>query len=336
MHEMFNVALQSLFLIVILTTNLNTTMNGTQPANCSISGSSKATKIGVTFAYCLILVVSLAGNSLIAIIVYRTKPMQKAINYFIVNMAMSDLLFPVIILPSHIMELHGGFGFFIGHLGQEFCNARLFVVYVSCIASLECLVLIAVDRFVAVVFPLRAPFVSSKLCPFVVLVTWLVSVALSSPVFTIKISCQQLWRDSAVSYYFFTLSIVLCVIFFALILILYSVIVFKLKSQKIPGEESVSAEQKRVKMHRNVLKMVAAIITGFALCWGPYSVISFLNVFVWHTTTSLSCSIILVSFVATFVIHVNCALNPCICFTFSGNYRQGLKGLLGCYGTMQG
>ena len=54
--------------------------------------------------------------------------------------------------------------------------------------SIQSLVLIAVDRFGAVVFPLRSPLISSKLCPFFILATpslgsarWLSSPHISSP-----------------------------------------------------------------------------------------------------------------------------------------------------------
>ena len=166
-----------------MSANLNTTMNATLPSNCSILGDSKTAKVGVTFAYCLIAVVSLTGNSLIAIVVYKTKPMRRTINFFIVNMAISDLLFPILIFPILLMELHSGFGVFIGHLGPAFCKVAMFLQYVSCLVSVESLMLIAVDRFGAVVFPLRPQLISSKSCPLFILATWLVTTALSFPVF---------------------------------------------------------------------------------------------------------------------------------------------------------
>lgn len=292
-------------------------MNGTQLRNCSIPSSSKAWKIGYTFAWCLILVVSLTENSLITIIVYKTKPMRKTINYLIVNMAVSDLLFPVFILPLHLIELYGGLGVFIGHLAQVFCKVLMFLHYFSCCVSMESLVLITVDRFVAVVLPLRVPLVSSKLSPFGILSTWLVSAALCCPVlfaynpveYPRKMKCEWRWEETFVTYYSIVIPIAVCAICFPLIIILYSIIVFKLKSQKIPGEQSVSAEEKRVKMHGNVFKMVGAIVIGFVLCWGPYSVVSFLNVFVWDNTTGLSCEIVLYWFIAGSLTYMNCAVN---------------------------
>jgi len=72
---------------------VNTTMNGTQPSNCSRNPTAE--KIGMTLAYCLIFILSSAGNNVMGIIVYKTKTMRTPINFFIVNMAMSDLLFPI-------------------------------------------------------------------------------------------------------------------------------------------------------------------------------------------------------------------------------------------------
>jgi len=54
----------------------------------------------------------------------------------------------------------------------------------------------------------------------------------------------------------------------ALIIILYCVILFKLKSQKPPGEQSVNAVKQRERRERNVHRMAVAIVTGFVLCWG--------------------------------------------------------------------
>ena len=55
--------------------------------------------------YCFILMGSLFGNIFIIIIVYEHRDLHKAINYFIVNMAVSDLLFPLIVVPVNITGL---------------------------------------------------------------------------------------------------------------------------------------------------------------------------------------------------------------------------------------
>ena len=84
--------------------DLNATINGIQTSNCPSNPTAET--VGKTFAYCLIFLVSLAGNTVIGIIVYKTKTMRKPINFLIVNMAMSDLLFAVFVIPRDIQLLY--------------------------------------------------------------------------------------------------------------------------------------------------------------------------------------------------------------------------------------
>ena len=320
-----------------MSANLNATANGTQRSSCASPGDRAAENIGKTVAYSSILVVSLDGNLLIGIIVCKTKTMRRTINYLIVNMAVSDLLFPIFVFPAIITDMNGGSWFFNS---QAFCKMVMLLQYLSSLVSIESMVLIAVDRFEAVVFPLAPPIISSKRCLFLILASWIVASALSVPTFfaykpvefTGQFRCSWRWKEAPIRYYNHGIRIVFAAISFAFIVILYSIILFKLKSQKIPGEQSANSEEQRARRQRNVVKMAIAIVSGFALCWGPVTVYSFLNVFVWSNTIRLSCSITFYKGIAQLIGLANCALNPCICFTFSGNYRQGLKRLLGCYG----
>ena len=140
-----------------------------------------ALKIGGTVTYCLFIIVSLAANSLIVMIVYKTPNLRKPINYFIANMATSDLLYPIFLIPWHLSNLHTNSFLIGGKLGQALCKLVPFLSSVSIDVSIQNLILIAVDRFGAVVFPLRSPLIRSKLCPFFILATWIVAVAVNSP-----------------------------------------------------------------------------------------------------------------------------------------------------------
>ena len=313
---------------------MNTTVNR---SSCSIHLNPTAEKIGKTIALSLIFVVSLIGNSLIGIIVYKTQPLRKPINYFIVNMAISDLLYPIFVFPRVLTYLYVHSWLISGPLGQALCKLSPFLGNVSIVVSIQSLVLITVDRFGAVVFPLRSPLISSKRCPFFILATWIVAMAVNSPeLFTLRVSefqgqmfCLNQWNEvfgesSPVENYFLLIYVVFMYIPCMLLIILYSIIVYKLKSQKIPGEQSTNTEYQRAKRNRNVLKMAIAIVVGFALCWLPYSILGLTYFF----TPRLPCGIFFFVPIAWLMLCANCAINPCICFIFSSNYRQGLKRLL--------
>ena len=316
---------------------LNITLNGTQSSGFH---HSRAEKIGLTFSYCVLMVASLTGNTFIGIIVYRTESMRKPINFLIVNMAISDLLYPIFVFPRLLSSLYVDYWLITGPLGQALCKLVPFFQDISLSVSIQSLVLIAVDRFGAVVYPLRPPLISSKLCPFFILATWIVAIAIQSPkLFAYKLSkypggllCEMRWNEafgasSSIENYYMSILVIFFIIPLVLIAILYIIIYLKLKSQKIPGERLRSANfgQQRLQRKRNVLKMAFAIVLGFAVCWLPLSIFWFLFFFASDIWSCGSQHFIVVSF---FMARANCALNPCICFIFSRNYREGLKTLL--------
>ena len=317
--------------------DLNKTMNGTQPLSCYWNPTAK--KIGTTFAFCLIFLVALVGNTVIGIIVYKTKTMRKPINFLIVNMAMSDLLVPIFLIPWDIQSLCINSWLIGGPLGQALCKLVVFLPSVSTAVSIESLVLIAVDRFGAVVFPLRSPLISSKLCPFFILATWIIATAVFSPDFFAyklveysgRLVCAVSWKEvfgesSSLENYFASILMIFHFIPLVLIAILYITIYIKLKSQKTPGEQSANAGQQRQQRERNVLKLAIAIVLGFAVCWLPYCIYWF---HVFFAPDIWSCGFQYFRFFASFMTRVNCAMNPCICFIFCKNYRTGLKNLFG-------
>jgi len=92
-------------------------------------------------------------------------------------MALSDLVFPLVVLPVKITEsvtdsLHWHVG---GILGSIFCKLFFFASSVSLLVSAQSLVWIAIDRFVAVVFPIKLGLISSKIRTTAIVSTWVLA-----------------------------------------------------------------------------------------------------------------------------------------------------------------
>ena len=317
---------------------MNSTANGSSRSwNCF---NSAAWKIGGTVTYCLFIIVSLAANSLIVIIVCKTPNLRKPINYFIANMASSDLLTPVFTIPWNLSQLHTTSFLIGGPLGQAFCKLFPFFGEVSLMVSIQNLILIAVDRFGAVVFPLRSPLIRSKLCPLFVLATWIVAAAVTWPyLFANEIvespegtSCVLNWKkafgeSSSLASYLLASYILFIYIPVMLLVSLYSIIVVKLKTQAHPGEQSTNNQQQRKRRNRNVLQMSIAIVTVLVFCWLPRSISVLIAQ---HISTHFSCSFWIYNAVTLFMVNAYCAINPIICFMFSIKYRKALKRLIKC------
>ena len=203
----------------------------------------------------------------------------------IVNTAMSVLLIPIFVIPPLVLILYIDSWLIGGPLGQTFCKVGALLPVVSTAVSIQSLVLIAVDRFGAVVFPLRSPLISSKLCPFFILATWIVAIAVNSTELSVfrlveypeKRVCKRHWNkvfgeSSSLENYIMSCLRVFNFILLVLIVILYIIICLKLKSRKIPGEQLANAGQ-RQKIERNVLKITIGIVSGFPVCWLPRAIL---------------------------------------------------------------
>ena len=171
-------------------------------------------------------------------------------------MAMSNLLYPTFLFPVQLAETHVGSWFIGGTFGQALCKLHIFLADAASFVSIQSLVLIAVDRFGAVVVPLRSPLITRKLCPFFIIATWIIAMAVLSPFLVAnkvvkyreRLMCVSLWVEifgrtfanyaPAVVVVFFYMS-PLCPRGYTF----YTIILMNLKVQAHPGEQSANAEE---------------------------------------------------------------------------------------------
>ena len=144
---------------------------------CDILDNSFTEKIGKIIALSITLFFSLVGNTLIISIVYKGEELKKTMNYFIVNMAISDFVFPLTVIPFRLTEIASSSQQWLvdGAAGLIFCKLKWFLQDVSVIVSVQSLVWITLDRFVAVDFPIQVHLISSRFRTFAIASTWVVS-----------------------------------------------------------------------------------------------------------------------------------------------------------------
>uniref|UniRef100_A0A669EIC9 Dopamine receptor D4 n=1 Tax=Oreochromis niloticus TaxID=8128 RepID=A0A669EIC9_ORENI len=127
----------------------------------------------------LILVIIL-GNVLVCLSVLTERSLKTATNYFIISLAVADLLLAVLVLPLYVYsEFLGG----IWTLSTYICDALMTMDVMLCTASILNLCAISVDRYIAVVVPLkynRNQFSVRQLA--LITATWVLSLGVASPV----------------------------------------------------------------------------------------------------------------------------------------------------------
>ena len=323
---------------------MNITAHGSSSWSCYSLINPVVEKLVQTVASGLILVVSLVGNSLIVIIVFKTPTLRKPMNFMIVNMAISDLLFTIFLFPLSLVEMQADSWLIGDSLLQTLCKTSFFLLIVSATVSIQSLILITVYRFGAVVLPIRYPLISKSYGPFFIIATWIVAIAANSAyLFSLKVVVNEhlggmvmcTIQKSSANNYLLSNFIAFFYIPFVLLTILYAIILIKLKQHAHPGEPSANAEKQRSRKNRNVLKMAIVIVFAFFLCWIPFITNQTILHFAPNSSIWYSCNFLLYDNFTYFMAVTNCAINPMICLIFSSNYRQGLKRLFSCCAAVQ-
>ncbi|KAK7896711.1 hypothetical protein WMY93_022036 [Mugilogobius chulae] len=128
----------------------------------------------------LLILVIILGNILVCLSVLTERSLKTATNYFIFSLAVADLLLAVLVLPLYVYsEFMGG----IWTLSTSICDALMTMDVMLCTASILNLCAISVDRYIAVVVPLkynRNQFSVRQLA--LIAATWVLSLGVASPV----------------------------------------------------------------------------------------------------------------------------------------------------------
>ena len=292
--------------------------------------------VGRTVGLSLACGVVLVGNLLVLIVFKRNPSTRTNINFLIVNMAASDLLVPIFGLPLHLVHVFLGPRRFMigGPVGDFLCKLVRFIDYLSLFVSIQSLVLIAVERFMAVVYPLKTVTFSPRRRTRLVIATWIVAAVLHSPILfyrRLETTCNEIYcaidwaplfdtRSAHPIYFAMTVNLQMA---FPLLVIacLYTAILIKLKRMKVPVDHSSQTDPqgiRRREMNKNITKMSACIVTAFAVCNLPAYFFVMLRLSPNPPTRT-------VEYVAINLVYTNGAVNPWILFYFSGNFRRGLR-----------
>ena len=302
---------------------------------------SKEVKI---FFYCVLLLFSVLGNSLLIAIITRSRGMKTITNYLIANMAVSDILITVLAVPRQITEILLGPRRWLinGLLGSVLCKSAHFFQDITIGVSILSLLAIAIDRYRGIVFPLRKQFRKpAKLCKIIVPTIWLTSMGLQAIYFYIfrivtvdsKTYCAISWaprfdQKKSQEAHFLVIFVCLIAIPTCAVTFLYSAVILNLnRSRHTRGQgPSRYMMSERLREDKKVVRIIIAILVAFIVCVMPFNVYAILFYFVWDW--KMPCGMENFGFSAFFILYSNASINPCIYFILNDKYRQGFLKIL--------
>ncbi|XP_012866271.1 PREDICTED: alpha-1D adrenergic receptor [Dipodomys ordii] len=132
--------------------------------------------VGVGVFLAAFILTAVAGNLLVILSVACNRHLQTVTNYFIVNLAVADLLLSATVLPfSATMEVLGFWAF-----GRAFCDVWAAVDVLCCTASILSLCTISVDRYVGVRHSLKYPAImTERKAAAILALLWVVALVVS-------------------------------------------------------------------------------------------------------------------------------------------------------------
>uniref|UniRef100_A0A663EIP0 G protein-coupled receptor 19 n=1 Tax=Aquila chrysaetos chrysaetos TaxID=223781 RepID=A0A663EIP0_AQUCH len=146
----------------------------------STSRTRDPPQAGTTLSSSMVLgalwLVSVFGNSLVCLVIHRSRRTQSTTNYFVVSLACADLLISVASVPFVLLQFTYGRWM----LGNAMCKLVRYVQYLAPGVQIYVLLSICVDRFYTILYPLSFK-VSREKAKKMILASWLFDAVLASP-----------------------------------------------------------------------------------------------------------------------------------------------------------
>ncbi|XP_073457185.1 chemerin-like receptor 1 [Aquarana catesbeiana] len=255
-------------------TSITNSANGTASPEKRVKRAQRIVReISIT-VYVMAFLLGTTGNGLV--IFFTTFRMKKTVSVvWFLNLAIADFIFTFLLIFRIVhlaMDYHWPFGRFM-------CNLDVGIFYINLFSSLFLITIISIDRLIAIKFPVwcqnhRTP----RLASIVTLVVWVLAFILSLPyamfMDTTKVEnvvyCLSNYsndkdvamsRNSGVTITRFIVGFVLPL---TVIVLCYTVILSHIRKNYMTKSSKP-------------LKMIAAIIILFFVCWFPYHVFSLLR-----------------------------------------------------------
>ncbi|XP_058797727.1 tachykinin-like peptides receptor 99D [Phymastichus coffea] len=232
------------------------------------------------------IVVATVGNLLVVYIVLAHKRMRTVTNYFLVNLSIADALVSTLnVTFNYTYMLNSTWPF-----GNLYCKISQSIAVITICASVFTLMAISIDRYMAIVNPLR-PRMGKRATLCIALAIWAMSGILSLPMllfFTtytqhfpngeFRVICYAGWPDmdgTGHSYDEYLYNVIFMIMTYFLPIGAMSFTYLRI-GLELWGSQSIGEATQRqldnIRNKRRVVKMMMVVVVIFAVCWLPFHI----------------------------------------------------------------
>ncbi|KAM5230818.1 kiSS-1 receptor isoform 2-T2 [Hipposideros larvatus] len=296
----------------------------------------------VPLFFAALMLLGLTGNSLVIFVICRHKQMRTVTNFYIANLAATDVTFLLCCVPFTAL-LYPLPAWVLGDFMCKFVN---YIQQVSVQATCATLTAMSVDRWYVTVFPLRALHRRTpRLALAVSLGIWVGSAAVSAPVLALhrlspgpQIYCSEAFPSRALERAFALYNLLaLYLLPLVATCACYGAMLRHLGRAAVRPAPADSALQGQLLADRvgavrtKVSRLVAAVVLLFATCWGPIQLFLVLQALgpagSWHPR---SYAAYVLKIWAHCMSYSNSALNPLLYAFLGSHFRQAFRRVCPC------
>lgn len=285
--------------------------------------------------YATIFVLGVFGNMLVCYVVGRNRAMQTVTNFFITNLALSDILLCTLSVPFTPLYTFMGQWIFGSVLCRLMASAQGVSVYISTLT----LTSIAVDRFFVIIYPFQQRM-QLRTCLIIIFSIWMFSLIVTLPYgIHMKLKpddggylCEEDWPSENLRQVYGALTASMqFVLPFLIIAFCYIKVSLKLsdRARAKPGSKNSRKEEIDRERKRRTNRMLIAMVTIFGVSWLPFNVVNLINDI--HSPTGHWTYYNLCFFMAHAIAMSSTCYNPFLYAWLNENFRKEFKQVLPCF-----
>ncbi|KAI4461856.1 g-protein coupled receptor [Holotrichia oblita] len=272
----------------------------------------------------------LLGNISVCVVILKTKKLQTATNYYLFSLAVADLLIIIFSLIPWTMKTLLEKDILKGYI----CVVKKVASKTGYFAALLTIIAFSVERYIAVCHPFMTYQISqlSKTVK-VIIAFWIVAFCLALPkAFYTPCFGNIDGFEPVIDAYKIHLELLLFVTYIlsmTIIIILYTLIGFRLKrAKKIASTNSIDQNK--------IIKMLVAVVVALLICWTPTRIYRFYIFYLKVDKEKIEIEKDVVNYyfrkiTRALYYFVSTTINPILYNIMSKNFREGFKKTFFCW-----
>ncbi|CAL1541997.1 unnamed protein product, partial [Lymnaea stagnalis] len=252
----------------------------------------------IVIVYIPVFLVAFVGNLTILTVILKDPRMRKSTaNYFLVNLAIADLLVAVICIPMTAVD----YVYNVWVLGTTACKITIYMQGVCIVASILTILLMSCDRFFAIRHPMRnRQIFTVNRVRRLILMTWVTAAVVVIPIACVseviideysKMNyCTENWPTHVMrQVYDISLVVGIYLVPGVALVVLYTLMGVRLwaRDRNLQRQNSLNNQDDVLLARRRLALMMIIVSVLFATSWLPYHIINICIDFEMNTSGQL-------------------------------------------------